>query len=174
MLLVFCLRFYLFCVLSCFVCFFGFLLGSFLFFWHRDGLLDCVLVLFQHCFCGSTRWMNFNALIDETCCILIERVDRPGESQEATGGEKKIIPRSEQRSYPPFPPSLFSLFLSVLSFLCVTSPRWIRGSFAQRFCLSCPFTPPPPSRTTVVLLCGSAGSPGWCLLLGIWLGDLVA
>ena len=42
------------CFVFCFVCFFGFLLGSFLFFWHRDGLLDCVLVLFQHCFCGPS------------------------------------------------------------------------------------------------------------------------
>jgi hypothetical protein len=36
----------------------------------------------------STRWMNFKALINETCCMLIERVDRPGESQEAIGGKK--------------------------------------------------------------------------------------
>ena len=31
----------------------------------------------------STRWIYFNALINETCCMPIERVDRPGESQEA-------------------------------------------------------------------------------------------
>ena len=36
----------------------------------------------------STRWINYNALINGTCCMPIERVDRPGESQEATGGKK--------------------------------------------------------------------------------------
>ena len=37
----------------------------------------------------STRWINYNALINGACCMPIERVDRPGESQEAIGGEKK-------------------------------------------------------------------------------------
>ena len=138
------MRFYLFCVLSCFVCFFGFLLGSFLFFWHRDGLLDCVLVLFQHCFCGSTRWMNFNALIDETCCILIERVDRPGESQEATGGKKMIIPRSEQRSYPPFP-RLFSPCFCLCSLFCVSPPPvGFAGLLHSVFACRVPSRPPLP------------------------------
>ena len=50
------------------VCFALFVLfGSFVVFFlclHCDGLLDCVLVLFQHCFLkpiNSTRWLNFNA-----------------------------------------------------------------------------------------------------------------
>ena len=36
-----------------------------------------------------------NALIDGTCCIPMERVDRPGKSQEATGRKKvksKVVP----------------------------------------------------------------------------------
>ena len=38
---------------------------------HCDGLLDCVLVLLQHHFCGPspTRWSNYNALINGTCCM---------------------------------------------------------------------------------------------------------
>jgi len=36
-----------------------------------------------------TRWGSYNALINGTCCMPMERVDRPGESQEATGGKKR-------------------------------------------------------------------------------------
>ena len=49
-----------------------------------------------------------------------------------------IIPRSEQRSYPPFSPSLFSLFLSVLSFLCVTSPIGFAGLLHSVFACRVP------------------------------------
>ena len=43
----------------------------------------------------STRWSNYNALINGTCCMPIERVDWPGENQEATGGKKTIFKNSE-------------------------------------------------------------------------------
>ena len=77
-----CLVFGLFCCVSRLVVFSVSL--------HCDGLLECVLVLLQHHFCGPspTRWSNYSVLIRGTCCMPMERVDRQGESQEATGGKK--------------------------------------------------------------------------------------
>ena len=61
---------------------------------HSDGLLNCVLVLRQHYFCGPSlsRWISYNVWINGTCCMPRERVDRPGKSQEATGGKKTFVP----------------------------------------------------------------------------------
>ena len=82
---LFVLCFVLFCLLFwLFVGFFLVLLAS----WRPIGLCTGPISALLLRPIYSTRWMNFNALIDETCCMLIERVDRPGESQEATGGKK--------------------------------------------------------------------------------------
>ena len=43
-----------FWLLFCFVLFVFFVWSGFRFILHRDGLLDCVLVLFQHYFCGPS------------------------------------------------------------------------------------------------------------------------
>ena len=65
------LKFFVWRFGCCFVCFWFLFV---LFFWfclfgrgsrfilHSDGLLDCVLVLRQHYFCGSSlkRWINYN------------------------------------------------------------------------------------------------------------------
>ena len=68
-----------------------FLVWSFFISLHCDGLLNCVLVLLQHYFCGPslTSWSNYDILMNGTCCMPMERVDRPGESQEATRGKKQ-------------------------------------------------------------------------------------
>ena len=83
----------------CFVCFwllFCFVLCVFLF--GRVSVSFCIVTaywtvywsFFSTTFAAHhpTRWINYNTLINGTCCMPIERVDRPGESQEATGGKK--------------------------------------------------------------------------------------
>ena len=83
----FCLLF-LACFVSCLFCCVSCLV-SFSVSLHYDGLGLCTgpsSALFLRPIINKMGQLN--ALINGTCCMPIERVDRPGESQQATGGKK--------------------------------------------------------------------------------------
>jgi hypothetical protein len=76
-----------FCFLCsfCFACLVGFFAHL-----HSDSLLDCVLVLRQHYFCGPSLndgLITMPELMKHVACQR-ERVNRPDESQEANGRKK--------------------------------------------------------------------------------------
>ena len=83
-----------FCFLCsfCFACLVGFFAHL-----HSGSLLDCVLVLRQHYFCGPSLndgLITMPELMKHVACQR-ERVNRPDESQEANGRKKKAVVTQE-------------------------------------------------------------------------------